>query len=567
MSPFPVLDAPAEPACARGTRIQRPAGSPTNWLPAAVLALLVASNLPLFLCLPLTNDAVLYDLQAKQLLGGGTLYRDVFEPNLPGVVWVHAGIRTLFGWSSEALRAADLLFFTMTLVLLSAWVGGIRKSRRAGLWAAAVLLWFYFSISEWCHCQRDVWLLPFALCGLWLRWRQVARMRAAAALRPIAFWAMAEGMCWACGFWIKPHIALPAIACWLASAVVVRRTKPTCVDLAGILAGGMLVGAVGFAWMNQSGTWPYFLETFREWNPRYVRAGRENWTFARFVGMNIRLFPWLFVHAAALPVAIAWVFRACRFPRLAETESRKLFLAAVYLAWMAQAYSVQHLFDYVHAPTIVLAIGVLAGVEADSRTGRVWRASVIAFLVVAAVSSPTLRFARLASWSDCLAGGSSPGVRDRLTQLAAPNWEDLERVCDYLEGLGVRDGEVTAYNNSLIDVYPRLGFKPSTRYAYLESLIGFFPEKHDVFHEALDKSRQKYIVTDLVGSGMTSAEANETGPEGPMAPPPALARYLKTARFRGTFPWGQPVVYRSGSILVHRVTQPLGRFVNERAAR
>ena len=73
-----------------------------------LLALLV-SQVPNFLQLTLTPDAVLYDVQARCLLEGGVLYRDVLEPNLPGVVWIHVAVRSVAGWSPEVLRMFDLI--------------------------------------------------------------------------------------------------------------------------------------------------------------------------------------------------------------------------------------------------------------------------------------------------------------------------------------------------------------------------------------------------------------------------------------------------------------------------
>ncbi len=71
---------------------------------AGLLLALLVSQVPIFVRLTLTPDAVLYDLQAGCLLEGGVLYRDVLEPNLPGVVWIHAVVRSVAGWSPEALQ-------------------------------------------------------------------------------------------------------------------------------------------------------------------------------------------------------------------------------------------------------------------------------------------------------------------------------------------------------------------------------------------------------------------------------------------------------------------------------
>jgi len=76
-----------------------------------LLGSLLITNVPPLLCMPLTNDTVMYDLQAKNLLQGGVLYRDILEPNFPGVVWLHVAIRSMLGWSSVAMCFTDLVIF------------------------------------------------------------------------------------------------------------------------------------------------------------------------------------------------------------------------------------------------------------------------------------------------------------------------------------------------------------------------------------------------------------------------------------------------------------------------
>ena len=59
---------------------------------ASLLAVLVI-GVPLFLRTPVWVDVTYHDLSAWNVLHGGVHYRDVFETNLPGMVWLHAAIR------------------------------------------------------------------------------------------------------------------------------------------------------------------------------------------------------------------------------------------------------------------------------------------------------------------------------------------------------------------------------------------------------------------------------------------------------------------------------------------
>src|SRR5262245_26419336 len=113
----------------------------------ACLALFMALALPLFVCMPLTPDVTLYDLGARSLLRGGVEYRDVFDNNMPGIHWLHVGIRSAVGWRSEALRAVDVLIVAAVVWLLAGWVAAPGRSRAAPIWTALVLFAFYFSTT------------------------------------------------------------------------------------------------------------------------------------------------------------------------------------------------------------------------------------------------------------------------------------------------------------------------------------------------------------------------------------------------------------------------------------
>ena len=127
-----------------------------------MLVVLAVASIPLLVCMPLTSDTVLYDLQAGKLLSGGTLYRDILEPNLPGIVWVHIAIRGLVGWSTLAMQSANLVIVASALTLLS-WAVSSRSQFGWTFLLTSCL--FFFSRNEWCHGQRD------SGCCCQLRWR------------------------------------------------------------------------------------------------------------------------------------------------------------------------------------------------------------------------------------------------------------------------------------------------------------------------------------------------------------------------------------------------------------
>ena len=60
----------------------------------------LAAGVPLFLRMPPWCDLTLYDVAAQNLLRGGVHYRDVFDTNLPGFVWVLAALQSVLGRST-----------------------------------------------------------------------------------------------------------------------------------------------------------------------------------------------------------------------------------------------------------------------------------------------------------------------------------------------------------------------------------------------------------------------------------------------------------------------------------
>lgn len=536
------------------------------------LVLLWAAQSPLFLAMPLTNDAAVYDLHARSLLRGGTLYRDLFEPNLPGVVWIHVAVRSLLGWSSVALRCFDLGVFAAILLLAAKLLQRCGASAKLAAWTTLACSAFYFSASEWLHCQRDTWLLLPALGGVALRLSQTERLRAGGAWSRIASAGALEGCVWGLGVWLKPHLVIPAAACWFVTLAATRpwRTgwRRCLADLGGLLAGGLAIGGLGIAWLVASDAWPAFVDTVRNWNPRYVRAGKEHWTRARFLGMSVRLFPWILIHLATSASVLWLVLRAIRGRRTsnggshANTSSSTLpfdtarwglvMLCAAYGAWTLQAFALQHLFDYVHGPPILLALlGLAACLSALDRRALYYLAS--GGLALTVLTGPLLRPNRIALWTDCVQRAGAPELHDRLRRLATPEWQYQEQVAEWLAGQGARDGEVLAINDSLVHLYNRLEFLPPTRFVYIEQSYFLFPEFRDDFRQMIRETPLRFTVVNLIESGLSYPEAHAISAGDPLAWPPAVSR-----RADGRYPWRQPIVYRAGPYVVLDAAEPVG---------
>jgi hypothetical protein len=277
-------------------------------------------------------------------------------------------------------------------------------------------------------------------------------------------------------------------------------------------------------------------------------------------------------------------------------------VAAFYVGWLIQAVALQHLFDYIHAPGVLLAILTCVAVarsrarcespdfagnadcgapmvqtpvahpecgggksvpSGDGRTRRriwpdrgcLWRVGLTLFVVLASLCSPALRTRRLACWLDCVRQGSSPEVRDRLSLMQFPHWRDLERVASFLRSCRVRNGDVCCFPNSTIHLYEMLEIRPPTRYVYLENTLVFFPEREETLRAALAAAAPRYTVTDLVSAGVRPDAPTIPG-RGSIPPDVPLAREEPPR----VFPWQFPIVFRAGRYAVHRTVGSIGRL-------
>ncbi len=579
--PTPPPPPPPPPA---GLRPWRSAAA--GW---AVAALALAAGVPLFLCMPPWADVTLYDVAARTLLRGGVHYRDVFDTNTPGFVWALAAIRSCCGWSYEALRAVDLAVVGAAAAVLA---GFVRRAGGAGFpvaWFAAAVALFYPFTSEFNHCQRDVWMLLPAAVAAWMRLRQVERVALPPALA-LPRWgrgnktaaAVLEGFVWGLAVWLKPHVVVPAAAVWLASAVTIGRSagpRRVLADLLGLLAGGLLAGALGVGWLVRTGTWPYFWDVFAHWNPEYVARA-----WAELPDRPLRTFeyfpPWSLLHLAAIPMAVAGLWEAGRWGAgHGGDKPRRLpraILGALYLGWLLQALVLQKGLDYVHVPETLLGMAVLAGRRwAVGFPVLVWFVATGVGLHLAGSGPgvaafnrrlPALRLephpladpAVLAAWPRCWREGSTPALRDRLGQYndvhCGTKWEDLERVARYLRTVEppLGDRELTCWHDSTCPLYLMLDLKPSTRYLHFGTVFGL-RSKAGVVAAEVRACPQRYVVSDLRRMTYRLDDASAPGAHGGHSLP---AWFPKSQR--GVFPWNQPIVFRSGRYVVHEVVNPVG---------
>jgi hypothetical protein len=522
----------------------------------SLLLLLLVSQFPIFVQQTLTPDTVLYDLQARCLLNGGVLYRDILEPNLPGIVWIHAIVRSVIGRSSPGFLTFDVLIVaTIGWLLGGVATSGLECQRTKQTTRAATMLAvmsFYLGTSEWCHCQRDIWMLLPCLLALTIR---IKVLRAEHSARSFLL-SVLEGTLWAAAFWIKPFVAIPALAVILVSLRFTPSKRAWSMQTLAVLLGGLLTGAVGVGWMIQSGCWSHFVATLTDWNGDYFQAGRSRWTWDRFASHAMRFQPWILLHVVVL------------FDRVKKMWSRSgvsddvvsSLLVAFYLGWIAQAFLLQQLFDYIHVPGILLAMticihsdfassasggrqpsGTTTPQVAGSRINSVCT-TLIVFIAFSLFMSPIFRWQRQRLWMPCVQALFGPPLsaesKDQIAQIPFPRWVELQPMLDHVRETGIANQSLMGYNGNLIHLYPELGFQPATRFVYLDVLARSFPGHRDEMIGAVEESRVLYVVSDLREDGW-----EEDIPDGSWLPTSLIERQSSLC-----FPYNQTGIFRSGGL-------------------
>jgi hypothetical protein len=230
-----------------------------------------------------------------------------------------------------------------------------------------------------------------------------------------------------------------------------------------------------------------------------------------------------------------------------------VLLSALYLGWLVQALWLQHLFDYVHFPGVLLALAMCGAQAARSPFAALehrvrWMTAAAAI----ALGLTTTNLDRLRWLPVCLTEGSTPRVQAALQRMPVTDWQALEQVARFLERQRVGDGELTVYDTHAIGLYARLSTTPSTRYVFTETHLRLFPSRAEEIAAALTDSRQRFVVTSLLEAGVATAPVAATGASLESWRAGLPARALEA------FPYRHSVVFRAGDYLVHRVAGPLG---------
>ncbi len=232
---------------------------------AALVGIIILLALPV-LSYPLGRDQGEFATIGRGLLDGRVPYVDLWNPKPPAVFYTYSLAMAVFGRTTEALRAIDLLIIPVICVALY-WLGTRIATRRAGLFALVIFATFYFTETFWTLTQNDgIALLPMVLapvCAFKAADNAAHRWRG-------RLWAFAFGALAALVLWFKYPFVL-IIAAFIIGALLLpgvitpgsplrRAWLPLGLSFA---AGGLLVGGGGLLVMAALGALPALIESAR----------------------------------------------------------------------------------------------------------------------------------------------------------------------------------------------------------------------------------------------------------------------------------------------------------------
>lgn len=535
-----------------------------RWTPSAlaavfVLLLAVVIGTPIYVRMPPWPDLTLYQEAAANLLAGGVHYRDVFDTNLPGFVWIVTAIRAVFGGGSTPARAIDLVVVAGIAAVLAAWLRRCGASRAAALWCCAGIALLYPFTYEFCHVQRDTWmLLPAAVaCSL--------------ASRGGGRCGFAIGLLWGAAVWIKPHVVVPAAMVFFVPNLGESR-KAYALFRGKIFLGGVVAGAAGIAWLINSGSWPYFVEVFTEWNPDYTQRTlselpeRVNYVLCWF---SI----WSLWHAVAIPAAI-WAIAATWRKRDDDSLRNRAVLSLLYLGWMLQAFVLQRGMDYVHVPETFLMLAVLASFRISATPivfgwlcllGVVWQVFPATMRKHApddrmiSCEQPRMFSAEVyRHWTTAVNGPATPQLMDDLAMMdvhCQARFAELDRVADFLRTVEppLRDGELLAFHDSPHPIHQLLHLKPATRFLHFGTVLDIRTQKERIGDE-VRAAKPRYVVADVMRMTWPEGNPRDLAKSGEYL---ALPAWFPMS-WRDRFPWNQSPRFRCGRYYVYEVTKEIG---------
>ncbi len=399
---------------------------------------------------------------ARVMQAGGMPYRDAWDVKPPGIFLVYR-TALAFGGGMLPVRALEALALASQALAFAVLTRRFMGSAVPGAWAGALAVSIHAQLEFW-HTGQ-----PESFGGPVLAWALVL------ATNPSheALSRAAAGALFGFAAFLKPPLAgggvlVAGILAWReARGATAGRARAALAPVAAMAFGALVAVAAILAWLARGGAFPDFLETFRDFVPRYTALGLSPQALPGLVGHAF--FEWFLGYSALIPAGIALLL-FCRAP---VEETWGLALVWAVLVPQLAGIALQAKFFAYHYGS-ALPFGALLAAWGAARAwkrfrGRLARCAgvLVALVLLRSESTPP------SPWLDRAASrvraAFSPADRDRiLDRLQSTGDVDAaanRSAAAWLRRVTARDAPVFVWGYEPV-IYEDSGRAPASRYVY-----------------------------------------------------------------------------------------------------
>ncbi|MBZ0280040.1 MAG: glycosyltransferase family 39 protein [Anaerolineae bacterium] len=444
----------------------------------ALLILIILIALPI-LTYPLGRDQGEFATIGRGILNGHVPYKDLWNPKPPAVFYVYGLAMSIFGQTTAALRAIDLIMVPLISAALYAIARRIANPR-VGLWATLIFPTFYFTETFWTLTQNDgIVLLPMTLavvCALY-SFPQASFQFPVSSFQSQTTKSqlLLAGLCGAlCSYivWFKYPFALFAAALVFAYLLIRYRNVSLSSQLSALrtsvafLSGAAFVTIGGILYMMSIGAWDELLLSARV-TAQYTGLTANLQDFGELLGIALG-YRWAQWGLLAVLAACSFLLVRMGTKRGAGWVMVNLWLVAGLVIMLIQAKA----YDY-HWLPMLPPLALLAADSVDRILERLKRFIVLHRVMVIAVGGLFIGILAAGIWSN--SWSYLTGQEDQMAyykRFVAGEFvadESLE-VANFLRGRVV-PGDSLYIWGFRPEVYYMSGLNPATRFIFQFPLV------------------------------------------------------------------------------------------------
>jgi hypothetical protein len=421
------------------------------------------------------RDQGIYAVVGEAVLGGDFPYRDAWDFKPPGIYFVYALARALFGGSVAAIRVLEALAVSSMVVAFALFSRRHTASLATGIVGGAAAVLTYVQMEFW-HTGQ-----PESFGAVALAWALVCstyepdRSGRRPGLKQGTAWALA-GALYAGAALLKPplgggfvtSLALVAGFRWSRE----RTASSVLLPAAAFLAGAVAVLAAVFVYLWAGGALTEAIDVFTQFVPRYAEISHAPgpWPipYLRAVAESLVVFS---------PYVLIGLIALAAFARLHDRERIGVLHVAGVVAFGLAGIGLQAKFFPYHYGAVLPLLGLLTGWGLWKIWVRARRHAVAALLFLVAgyllhdVQTAT-KHLQPGFWSRCdmriqsvLDRSRRTLIDDLLYSVSGFDRRTHRLVADWLRENVSPDERVLIWGFEP-DIYVRSGRRPSSRFFY-----------------------------------------------------------------------------------------------------